>query len=150
MQTVLDHFLFMRLPLHPLKRPCPTNDSWYGVDMADKDPQGENQDHCSACHGSGELLCCDGCVRSFHFECLDPPGDPEVPPEGEWLCHACVAKRNPQARRKPGLFAQLDDHLDKQNSKQFALPKKIRDFFEGVCTGEDGEYEEEETSSKPK
>lgn len=117
--------------------------------MADTSHQGDNQDFCSACSGSGELLCCDGCVRSFHFQCLDPPGDPASPPEGEWFCYVCAAKRDPQLRPPRGLYAPLEHRLHRQNPRAFELSAPLREYFEGVKTGEDGEYEEI-SLSKPK
>jgi hypothetical protein len=48
----------------------------------------ENEDECGVCHGEGELLCCDGCVSSYHRGCLDmSPG--QALPEGKWLCPEC-------------------------------------------------------------
>lgn len=32
-----------------------------------------NQDHCETCNGTGALICCDTCPKSFHWLCLDPP-----------------------------------------------------------------------------
>ena len=117
--------------------------------MANRASQGDNQDFCNACGGNGELLCCDGCVRSFHFKCLDPPMDPERPPEGEWYCHVCEAKRNPVARAAAGLFAKMEARIRNQNPVAFSLPHHVREFFEGVTTGKDGQYDEISTL-KPK
>ena len=108
--------------------------------------QNENVDYCTACSGNGQLLCCDGCTRSFHFTCLDPPMDPSQPPEGEWFCYICKARRDPQPKRGRGLFADLLTNLDKKNPIAFNLPYEVREYFEGVKTGEEGEYEEATTS----
>lgn len=48
----------------------------------------ENNDECGVCHGEGELLCCDGCVASYHRECLDMASG-QQPPDGKWLCPEC-------------------------------------------------------------
>ncbi|KNE58091.1 hypothetical protein AMAG_04910 [Allomyces macrogynus ATCC 38327] len=53
-----------------------------------------NQDTCFSCGTDGHLLCCEGCPRSFHLICLDPPLDPETAPDGEWFCHECVISRS--------------------------------------------------------
>lgn len=109
--------------------------------MADLAVQVDNVDYCSACGGSGRLLCCDGCIRSFHFKCLDPPVNSE--PEGTWLCFVCQAKRDPQPRPLPGLFSGLRYILHKQNPRAFHLPTDLRNYFHNVVTGEEGEFEED-------
>ena len=48
----------------------------------------ENEDECGVCGGEGELLCCDGCVGSYHRACLDM-SESQVLPEGKWLCPEC-------------------------------------------------------------
>ncbi|CAI5734846.1 unnamed protein product [Hyaloperonospora brassicae] len=40
---------------------------------------------CSVCGLGGELLCCDGCPRAFHVNCI---GLAEIP-ETEWFCNEC-------------------------------------------------------------
>lgn len=53
-----------------------------------------NDDFCSACNGIGRFLCCDGCPKSFHFYCLEPPLElDELPPEDEWFCKECRASK---------------------------------------------------------
>jgi hypothetical protein len=110
--------------------------------MADSDFQDDNDDTCSACGGSGELLCCDGCYRSFHFKCLDPPLDSDNPPEDDWFCAICAAKKNPPVRHSRSLFSSLFDNLERKNPFSFRLPASIRDYFEGVRTADGGEYED--------
>jgi hypothetical protein len=48
----------------------------------------ENDDECGVCGGEGELLCCDGCIASYHRSCLDMSPN-QVLPEGKWLCPEC-------------------------------------------------------------
>ena len=103
--------------------------------------QDANEDFCSACGGNGDLLCCDGCDRSFHFTCLDPPMDEDHLPE-TWFCYVCAANRNPQPKLPRGLFAALLGNLAKKNPVAYNLPVEIREYFEGVKTGDEGEYEE--------
>lgn len=111
--------------------------------MAKVKVQDVNLDQCSACSGNGKLLCCDGCVRSFHFSCLDPPMDPARPPDGEWFCFKCIARRDPRSKvQRRGVFSFLMSNLDEKNPTAYHLPCDLRDFFEGVKTGEEGEYEE--------
>lgn len=70
----------------------------------------ENDDLCSICYDAGDLLCCDGCPRAFHTECLFLP----TIPQGKWYCRYCedmfqkekFAERNPNAiaaGRVPGV-----------------------------------------------
>lgn len=107
----------------------------------------DNQDFCAACGGSGLLVCCDGCDRSFHLACLDPPlvkGAHEL--DEPWFCYVCVNRRpatedsEPKKKKKTGLFAPLFNDLDKCNPQNFALPSEIRDYFEGVGTAKDGAF----------
>ncbi|KAL2136646.1 hypothetical protein VTI74DRAFT_2378 [Chaetomium olivicolor] len=102
----------------------------------------DNDDYCSSCGGNGELVCCDGCTRSFHFGCVDPVLSPDAMPV-EWFCNVCRVQRDPSVLpNHRGAFASLLDKLDVKNSSAFRLPAAVRDRFEGVRTGADGEYEE--------
>ena len=119
--------------------------------------QRENEDNCAACGGTGTLLCCDSCVRSFHFTCLEPPQDENNSPEGSWFCRACVAQEHDQAARHgndvaedprdampkiDGVFKPLFGKLHGKIERSFGLPKVVAEAFEGVKTGDTGEYEE--------
>ena len=115
---------------------------------ADFIKQRDNNDFCSACGASGRLLCCDGCIRAFHFMCLDPPMLENAPPEGLWFCFNCEAKKGPYHRARRGLFSFLTTNLRKSNTSAFGLPKYLRDYYEGVKTGEYGEYVDVPTSGK--
>ena len=47
---------------------------------------------CEVCGGCSSdetrvMIECDGCLKGYHLECLDPPLE-EIPP-GEWLCPSC-------------------------------------------------------------
>lgn len=105
----------------------------------------ENEDFCSACRGSGYLLCCDGCDRSFHFSCLDPPLNNEASELNEpWFCYICVAKRpvtsDQSEKATRGLFAPLLTSLRKRNPSNFQLPENIRNYFEGVAADAKGSF----------
>lgn len=107
---------------------------------------GENDDFCSACGGNGDLVCCDGCTRSFHFRCVDPPilDGPHHPLPDEWFCNLCHSKQRGgrSDQGPPGLFGHLLSVFEEKNPSAFHLPKPIREHFEDVKTGPEGEYEE--------
>ncbi len=111
--------------------------------MTDVAVQDDNDDYCSSCGGNGELVCCDGCTRSFHFKCVDPPLVEEGRLPDEWYCNVCLSTRNPpDPSLHAGVFGFLMTSLDKKNSSAFRLPGDVRDYFEGVKTSADGEYED--------
>ncbi|KAK9279234.1 hypothetical protein L1049_012912 [Liquidambar formosana] len=45
----------------------------------------DNDDLCTICADGGDLLCCDGCPRAFHKECIALPSIPT----GTWYCKYC-------------------------------------------------------------
>ena len=47
-----------------------------------------NEDECGVCGKEGELVCCDGCVRSYHSHCIGLPTGARLP--DKWLCPECV------------------------------------------------------------
>ncbi|XP_073529134.1 autoimmune regulator [Phyllobates terribilis] len=57
-----------------------------------------NDDECSMCRDGGELLCCDGCPRSFHLSCLVPPLT--YIPSGTWRCGSCKKDASPMDEHK--------------------------------------------------
>jgi len=67
----------------------------------------------------------------------------------EWYCNVCVAERRPRAKEEEGGFGPILAMLERKNPSAFRLPKDIREYFEGVKTGTEGEYEEG-VAQKPK
>lgn len=112
----------------------------------DSSQASENDDFCSACTGSGQLLCCDGCERSFHFTCLDPPLAEDSDELNEpWFCYQCVAKKRSMGeaqaeKQRFGLFAPLLANLAKKNPTIFALPTELQTYYEGVGADNDGNF----------
>ncbi|KAJ3302083.1 hypothetical protein HDV03_005427 [Kappamyces sp. JEL0829] len=117
----------------------------------------ESQDNCSACLGSGRLLCCDTCPRVFHFFCVAEGFGETNEPEGSWQCRSCVSQqhRGPSAgaeedEEKEGevrpapagpLFEELVRRMDGMNPRSFQLPISIRDQYQHVIAHPiSGEY----------
>jgi hypothetical protein len=139
------HLSRSRYPSPPVLHMLSGNKNNHG--LTEDEQLSENNDFCSACGGSGFLLCCDGCDRSFHFSCLDPPLNEDASELNEpWYCFICVAKRPVVAEQpeKPaqGLFAPLLNSLKKRNPSNFQLPDPIRNFYEGVHADKSGNYTE--------
>ena len=64
-------------------------------------------------------------------------------PDSAWYCNVCDSKANPlTVEDESGSFGLLLAQLRGKNPNAFQLPKKIREFFENVKTGPEGEYEE--------
>ncbi|KAL9936902.1 hypothetical protein V8E36_004137 [Tilletia maclaganii] len=101
-----------------------------------------NQDFCDACKGHGRFLCCDGCVRSFHFSCISPPIDMDeiADMDDSWFCNICVSAKRPPAKEPKGIFPRLLKQLQQTNPVQYELPADIRGYFKGVGTAADGSY----------
>lgn len=102
----------------------------------------DNDEYCASCGGEGRLLCCDGCTNSFHHSCLEPPLDPEEEVTGDWFCPKCLAKRRKRTEESKTFLGKSLYALDQAIPKAFALPLHVREYFEGVRTGEEGEYTE--------
>lgn len=67
----------------------------------------------------------------------------------EWFCNVCRARLDPEVPVHRGCFALLLDKLHGKNTSAFRLPLDVRELFEGVRTGPDGEYEEITPVVKP-
>ncbi|RYP09517.1 hypothetical protein DL765_008411 [Monosporascus sp. GIB2] len=111
--------------------------------------QDDNDDSCYTCGGNGELVCCDGCNYSFHFLCIDPPMSEGHMPD-EWYCNECTQRYFPPIGERKGAFSDFLAVLERKNPRAFRLPEDIREHFEGVRTGPDGEYEDSAPVAKPK
>ena len=103
--------------------------------------QEDNDDFCSACSGNGTLVCCDGCVRAYHYKCCDPPIDEDNEPDEYW-CNRCANQRElPPMDEDKGIFESLLTNLNFKNPSAFSLTKQVREYFSEVRTGPEGEYE---------
>ncbi|KAL7923850.1 hypothetical protein ACQKWADRAFT_311650 [Trichoderma austrokoningii] len=116
---------------------------------APRDQGSDNDEYCSACGNTGDVVCCDGCPRSFHFECVDMVQSDHLP--DEWFCNECNFRRHPSRLLVyKGVFASALIALERSNPRAFSLPKKTQTRFEGVKAGADGDYEEVTTNRTKK
>lgn len=107
-----------------------------------------NNDFCETCGGVGHFICCDGCPRSFHFACINPPLDIDELPStmgdenDKWFCNVCRTQRRGKGKGKAGkgLFSLLLQRVEEENPTIFSLPHDIRNYFKGVATANDGTY----------
>ncbi|GAA5875557.1 hypothetical protein JCM16303_000667 [Sporobolomyces ruberrimus] len=100
-----------------------------------------NNDYCDSCGGKGHFLCCEGgCLRSFHFGCLEPPLEIDEVPEESWFCKACRAKAHPPPRLPPGFFSELIFNVERENPKAFQLSTDLKQFYKNVAVGLNGEF----------
>ncbi|WBW71404.1 Clr6 histone deacetylase associated PHD-finger protein Cph2 [Schizosaccharomyces osmophilus] len=114
-----------------------------------------NNDFCSACHGSGNFLCCETCPNSFHFSCIDPPIEETNLPDGAWYCNSCryrslygegsdhedtEDKIKKEQNSMVNVWMRLCTEVDSSNPSQFQLPYSIRSYFRGIGIGVFGEY----------
>lgn len=56
-------------------------------DSEDSETSDFHNEYCELCFTGGQLLCCDGCERAYHFSCVTPPIN-EIP-NGDWFCSHC-------------------------------------------------------------
>ena len=110
----------------------------YHADKRDK----SNDEHCYACQGTGKLLCCDDCPKAFHFTCIEPPIEEADIPDEPFYCMSCWDAKFGFPRPGPGLFQQLQLNEIARDPVVFLPPADVRNFFDGVSTGEGGVYRE--------
>jgi hypothetical protein len=103
---------------------------------------GNNNDFCEACGYGGSLLCCDGCPKAFHLECLDPPLTEGDLDDKDWFCKECNVAKVGSFKifdlRSKGLeqivnVESRSEHLSEvfkvlvsQNPESFHLPKSLK------------------------
>ncbi|XP_053991199.1 uncharacterized protein LOC128883159 isoform X6 [Hylaeus volcanicus] len=80
--------------------------------FATKFYKGENESSCCECEGGGELICCDTCVKAFHFLCLPveyrPTEFQESTVSVQWSCPICVYYcKNDNLEKRRGIVTAL-------------------------------------------
>ena len=124
------------------RKACPSNN----------DVQIDNDEFCSACGNSGEVVCCDSCPRSYHFECVDMLITEDGLPD-EWFCPLCeLALHHHEQRSRPqaGLAAGLLTSLARQPPCAFRLRADIQNHFAGVKASDSGDYGEDDNQAQDK
>lgn len=59
---------------------------------AESDGKESNDSVCNECGGGGEVVCCDGCVKSYHADCLPVVARPRLRANADdWFCPDCSA-----------------------------------------------------------
>ena len=123
-------------------------DKFHRLTLVQSPQDAAHGDVCHACNRPGLLLCCDGCYRAFHMNCIDPPMEQDAVLDEAWYCYICEAKRNSRSKVDRGMFTDLLDDLLKKNPVDYLLPADVREYFEGVGTNEHGEFEDN-SNAKP-
>lgn len=59
-----------------------------------------------------------------------------------WFCFTCVAGKSVMRGSSKGTWAPLKGGLRRKNPVSYRLPAGVRDHFEFVATGDEGEYVE--------
>ena len=101
--------------------------------------QDANETDCHYCGNLGELLCCDGCPRVFHFECITPPLRKADMPKGDWYCPLCdneVVTLLPEddERAAAHTATQLDDAAPQETVEVKAEEDvEVEDPYEPKC-----------------
>ena len=52
-----------------------------------------NQFNCESCGGFGDVVCCDGCPKVYHPECIPVSSDPLNNDDEPWFCPSCSEER---------------------------------------------------------
>jgi hypothetical protein len=58
------------------------------VDTDDGARSSDNEEQCNVCKTTGDVICCDCCVHSFHLKCVGL----RKAPNGHWYCQDCNKK----------------------------------------------------------
>ncbi|KAJ7582494.1 hypothetical protein C8J56DRAFT_864487 [Mycena floridula] len=100
-----------------------------------------NDDHCSSCHTTtGALVYCDGCPKSFHLLCVNPPMQSTEDAGQTWFCPPCATRKHPPRKPPHSLLSPLIQNLEMTTPTEFQLPDEIKSFFKDVGTGDKGGY----------
>eukprot|EP00051_Salpingoeca_urceolata_P021939 m.350950 g.350950 ORF g.350950 m.350950 type:complete len:1297 (-) comp19894_c0_seq3:68-3958(-) len=114
-------------------------------DEGDEDESGEDSDYtgeCDVCGEAGEVLCCDGCPRVFHLECVGLRNTPR----GKWFCTTCSTSKG-TSKRKSTKAPASGRQAKKSRSSSATSRKRTR---RGSGTDGDDEEGDNDTVEKVK
>jgi hypothetical protein len=111
-----------------------------------------HNEHCELCFTGGQLLCCDGCERAYHFSCVEPPI--KDVPQGDWFCEACAAILGTNTEQKASDENPFCDEVvivlhgppSSASSQRSPLPESEVMEEEGVATDGNDTEEIEDTT----
>lgn len=98
------------------------------TETENKKNQIKNHSYCDCCNKSDDtILCCDGCICSFHLNCAYPPIAPNEIPDKEWYCKSCSDRLGitELSIKKNDPFYEIYMNLKGINPIQFDVPKYI-------------------------
>jgi transposase InsO family protein len=78
-------------------------------------PAGHACDLCGSAEREEVMLICDGCLKGYHLDCLDPPLD-TIPAESPWCCTDCIEK---------GLTPAILDELLRKDQREQGVDRPI-------------------------
>ncbi|RDX79291.1 hypothetical protein CR513_40302, partial [Mucuna pruriens] len=94
----------------------------------------DNDDLCIICEDGGDLLCCDGCPRAFHIDCVPLP----CIPSGTWYCKYCqnVFQKDRHGEHNVNALAAGrvagTDILEQMNPRCIRVVKSV-EVYHGGC-----------------
>lgn len=91
-----------------------------------------HNEHCEICFTGGQLLCCDGCERAYHFHCVTPPID-DVPKE-DWFCPKCSILIQTQMLLRPSEENRHCNHVGLRESSQATLRQINKDIVQAIAS----------------
>lgn len=91
-----------------------------------------HNEHCEICFTGGQLLCCDGCERAYHFYCVTPPID-DVPKE-DWFCPKCAALIQTQMLLRPSEENRHCNHVGLRESSKATLRQLNKDIVHAIAS----------------
>lgn len=94
---------------------------------AESDGKESNDSICNECGGGGEVVCCDGCVKSYHTDCLPVAARPRLRANADdWFCPDCAsasaAPPPAAAASSPGVPKAPQGPADSRGSRQNTAP----------------------------